>query len=193
MGRRIVIVQGHPDPRGDRFGHALAAAYERGARAAGHELRLIDVARLDFPLLATREDWETGCVPLALADAQASLLWAEHIAVFFPLWLGTMPARLKGFLEQVLRPGMVTENGRAVPWNRVLAGRSARVVVTMGMPALWYRWVYFAHGVRGLERSVLAFSGVGPIRESLIGLIESGHARHARWLARMEKLGAAGK
>ena len=49
MPRRIAIIQGHPDPRGNRYGHALAAEYAEGAKAAGHEVRLMDVAALDFP------------------------------------------------------------------------------------------------------------------------------------------------
>lgn len=71
-----------------------------------------------------------------------------------------------------------------------LAGKSARVVVTMGMPAFWYRWFFLAHGVRGFGRNVLAFCGVKPVRESLIGMVEveDGRAR-ACWLRRMEALG----
>lgn len=34
----------------------------------------------------------------------ATLQDAEHIVFVSPLWLGTMPALLKGFLEQVMRP-----------------------------------------------------------------------------------------
>ena len=162
-----------------------------GARAAGHELRLIDVARLDFPLLATREDWETGCVPPALADAQVSLLWAEHIAVFFPLWLGTMPARLKGFLEQVARPGFAFKGERTNPFmHKGLTGRSARIVVTMGMPALVYRFYFRAHSVKSLERNILGFVGISPVRETLIGQVDTlDEAARAKWLTTMARLG----
>ena len=43
--------------------------------------------------------------PAAIAAAQADIQWADHVAIFYPLWLGTMPALLKAFLEQVMRPG----------------------------------------------------------------------------------------
>jgi Flavodoxin-like fold len=39
MPRRLTIVQGHPDPAGNRLCHALADAYATGAEAAGHEVR----------------------------------------------------------------------------------------------------------------------------------------------------------
>jgi len=54
MAQRITIIEGHPDPAGNRFCHALAEAYAQGARAAGLEVRRIDVARLGFPLLRTQ-------------------------------------------------------------------------------------------------------------------------------------------
>jgi hypothetical protein len=50
---------------------------------------------------------------------------------------------------------------------------SARILVTMSMPALAYRCYFGAHSLRSLECNVLGFSGVKPIRESLFGMIES--------------------
>jgi putative NADPH-quinone reductase len=188
MGKRITIIQGHPDPRGNRYGHVLAQAYRDGAVEQGHEVRVVNVAQLDFPLLRTQEDWGRGSLPAGLQAAQQAILWAEHLVVFFPLWLGTMPALLKGFFEQVLRlNSTAADTSKAA--QAVLAGHSGRVVVTMAMPALKYRWVYFAHGVRGLERSVLGFVGVRPIRETLIGLVEEPGERHLRWLERLRELG----
>ena len=53
MPAHIVIIQGHPDPSEEHFCHALAESYEAGAKQAGHEVRQISVARLDFPLPET--------------------------------------------------------------------------------------------------------------------------------------------
>jgi len=60
--------------------------------------------------------------------------------------------------EQVARPGFAfgTAKGKGLP-PKLLKGRSARVIVTMGMPALFYRWYYRAHSVKNLERNILAF------------------------------------
>jgi putative NADPH-quinone reductase len=55
-------------------------------------------------------------------------------------WHGTMPALLKGFLEHIFRPGFAMEYRKDSFPKRLLAGRSARVIVTMGMPVLMYRW-----------------------------------------------------
>jgi putative NADPH-quinone reductase len=126
MGKHLAIIQGHPDPQGNHYGHALAAAYAQSAAAAGHEVQIIDVARLEFPLLRTKEDFEHGAPPDSICQAQQTIRWAEHLLIFYPLWGGTMPALLKGFLEQVFRPNFISdraETGKS--WNtRLLRHRA---------------------------------------------------------------------
>lgn len=190
MGRRIVIIQGHPDPRGGHFGHALAGAYAEGAQAAGHEVKLLDVAKLDFPLLRSKDDYEKGATPDAIRQAQDVLKWAEHLVIFYPLWLGAMPALLKGFLEQAFRPGFafsVSSSG-GMPQKR-LTGKSARVVITMGMPAFAYRWYFGAHSLKSFKRNILGFCGIGPIKDDLIGMVEARNAKREKWIAKMGALG----
>jgi len=191
MSKRVLIINGHPDPRPDRFVHALADAYQRGALAIGHEVRRIDVGAIDFPLLRSAEEFASGTVPGAIQDCQDSFVWAEHVALFFPLWLGSMPAKLKALLEQVLRPGVAFAAGSGLSHSaKLLSGKSARIVVTMGMPALVYRWYFRAHSLRSLERNVLAYCGFAPVRASVVGSIEAiGPAARQRWLARMKALG----
>ena len=189
---RIVLIQGHPDAQAPHLCHALAQAYADGATAAGHEVRQIDVASIDFALLRSQHEWELGLLPAVLKPAQADIGWAQHIVLFFPLWLGDMPALLKGFLEQVARPGFAfnTEGGNTFG-RKGLTGRSARVVVTMGMPALVYRWYFRAHSVKSLERNILGFVGIAPVNETLAGHVEQlGDAGVAKWKARMRVLGA---
>jgi putative NADPH-quinone reductase len=192
--KRITIIQGHPDPDGRHFGHALAQAYREGAEAAGHVVRLVEVAKLDFPLLRTQDDFDHGTPPDAIRPAQEAIAWADHLVILYPLWLGDLPALIKGFLEQVLRPVFAfTKTAPDRPAKKRLTGRSARVVVTMGMPAFAYRWFYRAHSLRNLERNILKFCGIGPVRSSLIGMVEAADGRRrARWLVKMRGLGKAG-
>ncbi len=191
MSKRILLIQGHPDPKGGHLGHTLAQAYADGAAAAGHELRRIELAQLDIPLLRSAEQWEQGALPPTLQPAQDAIGWAQHLVLFFPLWLGDMPAYVKAFLEQVARPGFAfhkDDNGGF--GKKGLSGRSARVVVTMGMPALLYRYYFRAHAVRALERNVLGFVGIAPVTETLIGMVQTlAAAGVARWCAKLRRLG----
>jgi putative NADPH-quinone reductase len=194
MTRRILILQGHPDATHPHFCHALADAYVAGAEAAGHEVRRLDIATLEFPLLRSKAEWDEGPLPTGLAAAQADIGWAEHLVLLFPLWLGGMPALMKGFLEQVARPGFAMSRFTEgeLP-KKLLAGRSARVVVTMGMPALVYRWYFRAHSLKALERNILGFVGIAPINETLVGTVEglSDKQREA-WLGKLRRLGREG-
>lgn len=191
--RRITLIQGHPDPAGGHLDHALADAYAEGATGAGHQLRRIEIATLDFPLLRHKTEFEHGPTPPALLDAQAAIAWAEHLVVVYPIWLGDMPALLKGFLEQTLRPGFAfdyLEDGKV---RMRLKGKSARLVVTMGMPALAYRWYYGAPSVKSFERHILKFIGIAPIARSLYGMAEAASAAERQaWLDDLRELGRQG-
>jgi putative NADPH-quinone reductase len=194
MPRRIVIIQGHPDSAPERFCRALASAYERGAWSAGHEVRRIDVTALQFDVLRSQAEWEAPVRFPDIEKAQADIGWAEHIVLVYPLWLGTMPALLKAFLEQVMRGGFAIPRDSEKWPVGLLKGRSARIVVTMGMPALLYRWYFGAHSLKNLERNILKFVGIKPIRETLIGMVwVNDDAKCEKWLVKMEALGRAGK
>jgi putative NADPH-quinone reductase len=184
---RILVIVGHARP--GTYCEALGQAYAEGARAGGHAVEVIMTARIAFdPIL--HEGFER-VQPLEpnLAAAHDALLAADHIVIVFPLWLGMLPAILKGFLERVLQPDLVepSKQGRFV---KVLKGKTARIVVTMGMPGFIYKWWYGSYAVKNLKRNVLRFMGVGRISSDVFGMIEAaGDARRKAWLDRYRELG----
>jgi putative NADPH-quinone reductase len=190
---RVLLIQGHPDAGPGHLCRALEDAYAGGARDGGHEVRRIDVCELDFPLLRSQDDWEHGALPPSLAQAQQDIVWAEHIVLFFPLWLGDMPAMLKGFLEQVARPGFAfVKEGKNPFGKQGLKGRSGRLVVTMGMPAFVYRVWFRAHSIKSFRRNILGFVGIAPVGDTLVGMVDAMNPRRAaRWLDHLRALGRA--
>ena len=194
MTRHILIVNGHPDSTHSHLCSALIDAYVAGAAAAQHELRRVDVAELNFGWLRSKQEFEHTPPPSDIAKAQESLRWADHLVLVYPLWMGTMPALLKAFLEQLLRPDFVRATGNPRAPHRSLRGKSARIVLTMGMPAFIYRWYFGAHGLKALRRSVLRLCGFAPISDTLVGNVEaSAGASRQRALQRMHTLGRAGR
>ncbi len=188
---RIVIIQGHPDTSERHLGHALADAYAEGAASAGHTVRHIAVAELEFPLLGSQKEWHEASPPAAVTQAQQAVGWADHLVILYPLWLGTMPALLKGFMEQLFRPGFAFSQEQPGTMGKcLLTGKSARIVVTMGMPALFYRWYFHAHSLKSLEHNILHFVGIRPVKATLFGRVEGvSDARRRTWLKRMNRLG----
>ena len=187
---RIVVINGHPDLNPKRLCDAISKTYAHSAEATGHQVVRIDVAKLDFPLLRTQQDFERGSVVNDIQSAQTAIRNAQQIVIVYPLWLGTMPAILKGFFEQAFRPGFAFRYvDKGLP-EKLLTGRSVRIIITMGMPAMAYRWFFFSHSLRSLERNILKFAGLGPIRSTLFGGVETvSNKKREQWLQQVAELG----
>jgi putative NADPH-quinone reductase len=190
VARSICILQGHPDVDRAHLCHALAEAYAQGAKDAGHGVSHIDVGRLDPPFFRNPADFVTPPSD-EIVRAQDVIRSAQHLVIIFPLWLGTMPGLLKVFFEQLCRNGFAIQDGGKSSFPlQMLKGRSARIIVTMGMPSLAFRFVFGAHGVRSLSKSFLGMAGIQPVRETLIGNVGQLNAASAsKLLDRMRALG----
>ena len=70
-------------------------------------------------------------------------------------------------------------------------GRTAHIVVTMGMPSVIYRLFFGAHSLKSLERNILKFVGIAPSRRSIIGNVEGDKGVREYWLTRMTVNGRA--
>jgi putative NADPH-quinone reductase len=189
LAKRILIINGHPDPRPERFCAALAEAYSQGAAAAGHDIRRLTVGSLEFPLIRSRGAFEDMDPPACIQEAQQLLTWAEHIVLIHPLWMGSAPAYLKAFFEQTFRYGFaMPQPGEGIPHGR-LGGRSARIIVTMGMPGAAYGAIFGGFGVRAVERSILRLAGIRPTRHTYVGQVESRSKARDTWLLKVRELG----
>jgi putative NADPH-quinone reductase len=154
---------------------------------------MIDIAAVDFECLRSKAEWQQPMAPGELLRAQNLIQAADHLVFVFPLWLGTLPALMKGFLEQVFRPGFAFTPS-APGLNGRLRGRSSRTIVTMGMPALLYRLWFLSHGVAAFQRSILKLVGISPNKLTLIGSIETiSERRRLGWIEHVQRLGARAK
>ncbi len=130
----ICIIQGHPDSRGGHLCHGLADAYREGAIEAGYQVSEVDIGGLTIDFVRNPDDMARPPNDTIL-QAQQRIVEAEHLMIIYPLWLGTMPALVKAFFEQAACGDFFLEKTeKAWPVGK-LKGRSARLVVTMGMPA----------------------------------------------------------
>ncbi len=189
MKKNILIIQGHPDANKLHFCHAIASAYKNGARNSSYNVKKINVAQLDFPILHTQDEFEHGALTEDIKSSQNLIRWADHIVIIYPLWLGAMPALLKGFFEQTFRYGFaIGKESKKMP-KKLLKGKSARIIITMGMPAFVYRWLFGAHSLKCLKKSILGLTGIKPIKHSLIGTINSSSSKREKWLKKTQVLG----
>jgi putative NADPH-quinone reductase len=186
---KIAVLLGHPDVTS--LCGSIARAYADAARSAGAEVREINLAELTFDPVLWHGYNEIQTLEPDLLEAQDTIRWADVLVFAYPTWWGTVPALLKGFVDRVFLPGFAfkyRDNSRF--WDRLLAGRSARLLVTMDSPHWYYRFVARQPGHQMMRRAILGFSGVKPVRTTVFGPVRTSTAT-ARdgWLARAAVLG----
>ncbi|NCU31525.1 MAG: flavodoxin family protein, partial [Candidatus Moranbacteria bacterium] len=139
--KRILIINGHPDKVS--LNNELAIAYKRGAEASGAKCILINLVDLEFdPILRYGYRQRTELEPV-LVEAQKEILNAEHLVFVYPTWWGTYPALLKGFVERVFLPKFAFKyRENSLLWDKLLKGKTARLIVTMDTPKWYYSLVF---------------------------------------------------
>jgi len=191
--KKILIINGHPDKESFNFG--IAAAYKKGAIASGAEVKEIIVRELNFnPNLqfgySKRTDLEKD-----LLEAQEKIKWAEHLVWIYPVWWGSLPAILKGFIDRTFLPGFAYQKREnSVWWDKLLENKSARIISTLDQPA-WYYWlVYREPSHNAMKKLTLEFCGISPVKITTIGPIRLSKENYRKkWLDKIEKLGAANR
>lgn len=162
--RSVVIVNGHPDPRPNRFCAALSDAYAAGARAKGLQVDRIDIANLGAP---SDPEWDA---------ALARIRCAPRLVVVYPLWLDGPPAALKSFFAEAA-------TGSATP------DRAVRAIVTMDMPAFLHRSPHTSAHAR--IAAALDLPGVEHTEPVFIGTVAGlTAAQRADWLKAIREFGA---
>ncbi|HMQ04631.1 MAG TPA: NAD(P)H-dependent oxidoreductase [Pyrinomonadaceae bacterium] len=189
--KKILIINGHPDK--ESYCHALAEAYKKGALASGAEVKEIVLADLQFdPILHFGYRKRTELEP-DLIEAWEKIKWAEHLVWVYPVWWGSVPALLKGFIDRVFLPGFgFKKRENSLLWDPLLKGRSARIISTLDQP-VWFYWLVNRRPSHwAMKRLTLNFCGIKPVRTTTIGPIRlSTDAFRTRWLEKIERLGKA--
>lgn len=168
---RTLIILGHPDKKS--LCHAIADNYEKGAREKGGEVMRINLGDINFNPNLRNGYRVVQNLEQDLVEAQANIKWANHVVIIFPVWWGSVPAILKGFLDRTFLPGFAfkyRENSNQ--WDKLLSGKSARLIVTSDAPVWWLYLTYFHPAVNMMKKAVLEFCGVSPVEVMSFGSIK---------------------
>jgi len=189
MSQRVLVILGHPCA--DSLCGALADAYADAATANGADVRRLAIRALEFDALGVQGENRAPPPEPAILAAQEAIQWAGHLVFVYPIWWGTMPALMKGFLERTFATGFAIEFPDRPPYYRpLLAGRTARLITTMNAPPWFFRWFQRAPGHNVMKRSLLRSCGIRPVRVTAFGPVRgSSDARRASWLEQVRALG----
>lgn len=187
--KKILLINGHPDK--DSFNFSLSDAYIRGVHKSKADLKSIFISSLKFdPNLQFGYRKRTTLEP-DLIEAQEKILWADHLVFFYPVWWGSLPAILKGFIDRVFLPGFAMQHHKnSVWWDKLLTGKSARIICTMDQPNWYYRIFFRQPSHEMMKRTVLMFCGINPVRITSLGPVNiSSKKQREKWLVKVEKMG----
>jgi NAD(P)H dehydrogenase (quinone) len=185
---RVLILDGHPDP--GRFVSHLLDTYQA---ALGQEVEIERIAVRDLafePNLRRGYKEVQGWEP-DLERIGAAIAACDHLVVGFPMWWGSEPAQLKGLIDRVLLPGFAFRYHNDDPfWNRLLAGRSADVLITTDTPAFFLWLAYGNPVVRRWRGQILGFCGFKPARITTFGPVRQGGVQKniAAWRRKVKRL-----
>ncbi len=186
--KRTLVILGHPAT--NSLCGAMADAYVETARAAGHEVRLIRLGEQGFDPVLHQGYEKIQPLEASLQSVQADILWAQHLVFVYPTWWGAMPALLKGFFDRAFLPGFAFKyRENSSMWDRLLAGRSAHLLVTMDSPPWYYRFVSRMPGHQQMKKTILEFCGIKPVAITSFGPVRGSTAEtRNQWINTVKTL-----
>lgn len=187
--KKILIINGHPDK--ESFCFSLAVSYKKGADLAGADCELVNLIDLEFNSILIYGYRQKFALEPDLLEIQQDILDADHLVFVYPNWWGTYPALLKGFIDRVFLPNFAFKYRENSPfWDKLLKGKSARLIVTMDTPK-WYYWlINRSPGHNSMKRAILEFCGISPVKITSFAPVRTSDAKKRKqWLDEVEKLG----
>ena len=186
--RNVLVINGHPDPRPERFCAALSDAYASGAEESSRAVRRLNVGHLT--LLLAQAQGKRGPVAPEVERALGMIRWAGHLTIVFPLWLDEAPQPLQQLLTASAHSRGLSLADRTANARRP---QTARTIVTMEMPAFAHRSLHRAKGRAAFDAPSLLLPGVKMEAPTFIGCVNAiSTEQRKRWLEMMRTLGMAG-
>ena len=187
--KNILIINGNPDK--NSICSEFAVSYKKGAESGGAECKLVNLIDLQFdPILHVGYRKRTELEP-DLVQVQKDILEANHLVFVYPTWWSTYPALLKGFIDRVFLPKFAFKyRENSLLWDKLLTGKTARLIVTMDTPKWYYSLVYKSPGHNSMKKGILEFCGVKPVRISAFGPVKtSDEKKRKKWIEQVKKIG----
>lgn len=187
--KKVLIINGHPDK--NSLCYELAESYKRGVESKSGNCTLVNLIDLKFdPILHFGYRQRTVLEP-DLLNIQNEILAADHLVFVYPTWWGTYPALLKGFIDRVFLPKFAFKyRENSLLWDKLLKGKTARLIVTMDTPKWYFSLMFKSPGHNSMKKGILEFCGVKPVKITAFGPVKTSDAKKRQvWIKQIEKLG----
>lgn len=187
--KNILIINGHPDK--ESYNYALHEAYKKGALTAGATVSEINIGALQFdPNLRYGYRQRMELEPDLLL-AWEKIKAATHIVWIYPMWWGFLPAVTKGFIDRLFLPGLAFRyKPNSAFTEKLLRGKTARIICTMDAPVWYHRLIHRETGTRAFRTLILRYCGIKPLGTTYVApVISMSETKLKKALQEVETLG----
>lgn len=153
----ILYVNGHPYAKS--FHAAVRDSYVEAAKAKGHDVEVLNLGALAFDPVLRFGYSKRMSQDDAIDESQRLVTWADHIVFAYPLWWGTPPSLITGWIDCVFTPGFAFRLTSIIRPDRMLAGKTADVIITSRAPR--FGWVFVGNsGAAPFTRNLFYLTGI---------------------------------
>ena len=190
MTKNVFVLDGHPVE--GSFSSSICAAYAEGAAQSGHKVRVLKISEMKFDLDLDHGYGQEKTLEPSLVAFQENLTWCDHFVLGHPLWWGTVPAKTKGLIDRTFLPGFAFSfDVETKKITKLMAGKSAHVIVTSDTPNWYFNLVYHRASFHMMKTQVLGFCGFGPIKfKHYSTVMDANEAKRHAWLEAARSDGA---
>jgi putative NADPH-quinone reductase len=175
--REILVINGHPDPRPERFCAALCDAYAEGLQSSNGAFQRLNAGHLTFSV-ADKSKNGTDTATGELEAAADLINRAGHLMIVFPIWLDEAPLPLQRLLRAARsrrREALASSSATNRIWQ------TARTIATMEMPAFAHRPVIGSKSPS--NTAFLSLPGIMSQTPTFIGCVNAiSDDQRQRWL-----------
>ena len=185
--KQVLIINGDPE-KTNATSH-LIKAYRMGAEGAGAHIKEITIIDLIFNPNKQFNN-RVGEMEPDLKRALEAINWASHVVLFCPVYLSSIPTKIKGFFDRLFMPDQVFHAPSQSVSNN-FSGKSIRIVSILDQETFEYWKQDKKVTYLSIKRNVFENCRFHPVHTNTIGQLYSLENEYSKkWLRKLEVFGS---
>lgn len=156
---KTLIVYGHPKTKGHCS--LILENIEKELKKEKVEYDVLDLYKIKYdPILHENEHYTAGNREISKENKrfQDMIKKAKRLIFIYPVWWGSMPAIVKGFIDRVFVSGFGFKR-KGNMYEGLLKDKKAAVILTTGAPLFFYK-LMGSPASKLIKKFILMFCGI---------------------------------
>lgn len=151
-----LIIYAHPNTPGHN--PQILEEVKRQLASEHKTYEVLDLYHMQYDPILREEELRDRAISKETQEIQEKIRHAKHLIIIYPIWWGTMPAILKGFMDKVMSAGFAFKYVNRRPQG-LLKGKTAAVFITSGSPKI-FQYLLGHRYSRSIKTDILGFCGI---------------------------------